>query len=661
MVDPTRKKRQATTPNGLDLVDGNPPPASPLRIVTAHLTRPGILDLNEFAVGTLNRATNHPRNGVGFNGRPTLVAELAPYYRVLFATAPKSAVNAALHAIRQWWRLFDRLQDLAPVSEAAHINELHCALAVREGIRRRDFHWLMRPLNLMRNDAGLPDLHVELPRDPQVQSELPDKKAIAAIYQDLKFRLRASFSRFEAADTLAASGRVLDPLKTAETNITEGDVHATYRAYLKASGKHYASDVPGLRLMRKYTSELNSLALPVFGLYPRKADVQAALLLFLIKTGWNAQTAIDLDVKGSWLRPHPTSPQHHLVVSTKSRGNTEQIAVGLEKSELSPGRIVQRLLERTRPLRAFIEAELDTEQKKLQKIQSDEQYLKVAKLRRVAQSPWLFVDCTRKNAILALDLNTYRTIQHDPVLRRWIRERNEREQARISTQLGKIAYLVSEAITISDFREAFIAFSYEGSGYNWLVAKLAAGHTSIESLKTYLRKRQWKAYGERQVASFQEAMWSEIRNRRIVDPAILRGLVERGVVTEVQRLRWSAHKDRTRVGTGCKDFQNPPIQISPEHVKGCGCRVQRCTLCPHAIVFEDSLEHLARRMAELEVLQGQVPLTAWYQSTFPEEVEATRTTLELFEPKKVDAVKKFWLREIQDGRHVVLQFEGIYE
>lgn len=41
MVDPTRKKRQATTPVGLDLVDGNPPPAAPLRIVTAHLTRPG--------------------------------------------------------------------------------------------------------------------------------------------------------------------------------------------------------------------------------------------------------------------------------------------------------------------------------------------------------------------------------------------------------------------------------------------------------------------------------------------------------------------------------------------------------------------------------------------------------------------------------------------
>lgn len=605
--------------------------------------------------------TNHPRHGVGFKGRPTLVAELAPYYRVILATAPKNTVNSAVHALRLWWRLFDRLQELAPVSEAAHINELHCALAVREGIRRRDFHWLLRPLNLVRNDAGLPDLHVELPHDPPVQSSLSDKRAIAVIYQDLKFRLRACFSRFEEADILAASGRVLNPLETAETNNSEGDVHATYRAYLKASGKHLAINVPGLFLTRKYTSKLNSLALPVFGLYPRKADVQAALLLFLIKTGWNAQTAIDLDIKGSWLRPHPTSSQHHLVVSIKSRGNTEQIAVGLEKSELSPGRIVQRLLERTRPLRAFIEAQLDTEQQKLQKIQSDEQHIEVAKLRRLAQSPWLFVDCTRDNSILALDLNTYRTISHEPVLRQWIRERNEREQSLASKQIDKKVYLIPESITISDFREAFIAFSYEGSGYNWLVAKLAAGHTSIESLKTYLRKRQWKAYGERQVASFQEAMWSEIRSRRIVDPAILRGLVERGVVTEVQRLRWSAHKDRTRVGTGCKDFQNPPIQISPEHVKGCGCRVQRCTLCPHAIVFEDSLEHLARRMAELEVLQGQVPLTAWYQSTFPEEVEATRTTLELFEPNKVDAVKKFWLREIQDGRHVVLQFEGIYE
>lgn len=658
MTDPTRKKARASRPPELKLVVAEKVPADELYIVSAHPTLPGVLDLNEFSKGTLNSASKGLSESKGFSGRPELSKALAPYYRSQLATAPRNTVEGVRAALRAWWRLFEEAKDISPVNSLGDINELHGALAARAGFNPGYVSVLLKAVNPARQDQGQGPLHFIVPAKPTKTSELPDKQAIAAIYYDLKTRVRNCFARFERADNLAAAGLTPSCFDMENGSGQEAVVHSAYRSHVASSGNPLPLTVPGFTLdTKKGTPDLELLSLPVFGLYPNKADVQAMLLLVLLKTGWNAQTAIDIDATGEWLRRHPTSTDHHLIVGTKTRGSTEQVAIGLNRSELSPGNLLSALMTRTAPLRQLLLTQLTKAEAFAEANPSDEANLRVAELRRKTTSLWLFVDPTRKNAVGALKLDTYAQSHDEPVLRKWIRERNTRECLNASK---KTSYLVPETITISDFRDAFVAFSYESSGFNWLVAKLAAGHTSMTALKQYLRQRQWKAHGERQVSSFMEHLWSEIRARRVVDPAVLRALMDRGEITEVQRQRWESHKDRTRIGVGCRDFKNPPLQVSPEHTAGAGCRTQRCTLCPHAVVFNDSVSHIARRLAELQFLQSQMPLTAWYESSFPDEVEATNLTLTLFPPDEVERLVGHWAQEIRNGNHRVLQFEGAY-
>lgn len=390
----------------------------------------------------------------------------------------------------------------------------------------------------------------------------------------------------------------------------------------------------------------------MFGLYPSKPDVQNILMLFLLRTGWNGAVAMNMDASllENCLIAHPTSSMHHIVFAVKDRGYTEQSAIGLDKSSLAPGNLIRAMWTRTEPLRNQLRKELEKLNSEAASSQNEK---RIVNLRRRIRSPWLYVSSRDNNEINSLNVPTYGTgPDREHILRTLIREINaaSAEKEPIST-----------ALTLADFRDAYISFAYETSGYSWLVAQLAAGHSSAESLKTYLRKKRWKAHGERKFGLFQRAMWGEILSRRVLDPAVIFAMVQRGDITDEQRRRWELHKDRTRVGTGCMDFKNPPKEIAPHHIKGSGCRVQRCTLCKFAVVFEDSLPHLARRLAELEYVKTTIPIVSWTESSFPDEVDATELTLtQCFEIAGVSEQLAFWKAEIATGRHIPLQMEGEY-
>jgi hypothetical protein len=220
---------------------------------------------------------------------------------------------------------------------------------------------------------------------------------------------------------------------------------------------------------------------------------------------------------------------------------------------------------------------------------------------------------------------------------------------------------IDETLKIGDFRDAYISAQYRRSNYSWIVAHLAAGHKNVRSLVTYLRKRQWKAHGEKAVQEFTEALWSEIRVTKALDPAVLHALVQRGEVSEEQRNRWVAYKDRTRVGAGCKDFNNPPKALVPEHEPGGGCRVQRCTLCPNAVIFHDSMDPLARRLAQLRAIKERVPLPSWHSSSWPLEADATEKILfENWDTGLVDSRIAYWKSKVEDTVHLLLEMEGDY-
>jgi hypothetical protein len=218
--------------------------------------------------------------------------------------------------------------------------------------------------------------------------------------------------------------------------------------------------------------------------------------------------------------------------------------------------------------------------------------------------------------------------------------------------------MLSEDLTATDFRDAYIGHMYLRSGHNWLIAMFAAGHKHLSSLRSYLRRRTYRAVGEVRVRAFQSHLWNEIEQHRVVDPAILHALCQQGEISEVQRDRWLSMRDRTYVGMGCRDFFHPPPDIEPNHQSGNGCRTHRCTLCRHGIVFSDSMPHLARRAEELKWLREQMSVTSWVESMFPDELESLELTLGNFPHSDVETQCRHWRSQIDAGLHTPLAFQG---
>lgn len=588
MAEPLRKRRLGRVGAELRAVDGVEENHG-LVFVTHHSHRPGRFDLCTFISGD-DRPAGSQWSGP-FSGRPELARQLAPAIFQIYRDAPAPTVYRVIFTLRTYWRLFDKFEAIAPVNSVADLNDLHGAFQMREGIGRTYTGTFLKIANQARQTIGLPPLYWPVKEDGVRHAELPDHKAVAAIYQRLKHDVYAALARW-----------------------------------------------------RQEQSQFGHC-------FPTKLEVQKVFLLFLLRTGWNPQTALDLDVHSECVFPHPTSPDHHIVRSVKARGNTEQVAIGLEKSKLSPGNLVRIMIEHTRWLRdeTLVKLKLaDSEFSAAAPADQPELRRHIAELRRISITPWVYA--TQDAQPSALN-QSYSMHKGKPLMQLLIREINA---------TGNFPFLIPDSIRPTDLRDAYVGFAYQQSGYSWMVAKLAAGHKSIASVKHYLRQRQWKAFGEQKVAAFQSALWSEIQERRVIDPAVLFALVERGEITEQQRLRWLEHKDRTRVGVGCRDFRNPPRRLVPDHVSGTGCRVQRCMLCPLAVVFPDSIDHLARRLAELQHIHQSIPLQAWIESSFDEELINTESALQLFDGAKVEERLSYWRTAIAKGWHVPLQMEGEY-
>lgn len=578
MVEPARKGRLEGVENVVTLMP-KPVKRRALIFVSLHPERPGKLDMRTFRDGDPKPAS---KQWLGpFMGRPKLINELAPVIEEMYLTAPKASVIRVGHCLRTFWRLFDRHEGLASVRSIADITDLHGALQLRDGFGRDETSIFLNILNAARKKAGLARLAWPINEDSRGNADLPERRHVALIYQYLKRNAYNAIDRMELA--LANGGPA----------------------------------APG-------NDELFHL-----------------FVLFVLRTGWNRSTAMALDLK-TCITAHPTSSDHHVVRAIKTRGNTEQAAIGLNKSILSPGNIVRFLERATEDLRARVQQEITILERKGPKGDPDGWRLQMAPLQGLLRSPWLF-EFQQTLEVGSVSVN-----------------RSLRDVIRSMNAEAPPDRQVPETISLGDLRDAYIGFAYEYSGYSWMVAKIAAGHKSLAALKAYLRQRQWKAHGEKKVLRFGESMWELIEQRKIVDPAILHAMVERGQVTQEQVDRWLAHKDRTRVGTGCSNFRNPPRRLAPEHVEGSGCRIQRCTLCEHAVVFADSADHLCRRMAELQAIQSTMALTAWLESSFPDEVEMTQSALDQLDPGVVAERLAFWTAQIAAGTHRPVDMEGSY-
>jgi len=591
-------------------------------------------------------------------------------------TVITTAVPTSLRSI---WRFLDTLDDVEGlrVESLSDVNDLHGTQYLRSNPRYSDYVAVKGYIVHSRQALGLPPVFWPPAPEPEFKpADVPEDAVVRAAYSELKRKVFDAKQRWADAPGLAVggtnwAGKVRPKTKAWST----ADAHATLGGIIALSGDPVPDSATVGRFIRKKMA-LNVFPKPwgparvLFAtLYPTKADVLHFFYLFLLRTGWNAQVALDLDISTSdWARPHPTSDEHMMVYSTKSRGNTIQSYPSRINSTTEPFALVTTLLEVSAPLRKKLVERLKASEAELKSSPNDMKLLEsVTDLKAAIRSPWLFFDSRDIGSVVALNLKNYAYLDgHTNGWSVFVSDYNERTRAihqRLESEgveLKPPTY-IPKTLKLSDLRDAFVSHAYAASGYSWLVAKLAAGHKSLRSLQRYLRQRQWRAHGEQKVVSLTDALWSEIKIHRTVEPAFLRAMVERGEITEAQRERWLEHKDRTRMGTGCRNSRNPPRAIAPEHIEGTVCRVQRCVLCEHAVVFDDSLPELARRMAELEVLRKRLSLTTWLESTFPDEFEALNRTLDSFAADAVAEHLQYWRTEIAEGRHRIFDMEGAYE
>lgn len=634
-----------------------------------HPTKPGFVDLAPLAVSV---GGGEEANGGGATARPALLKALVRQCRNQYSMATFNTLAIIKSSIQNWWNFLDTLEGQLSVTELSDISDLHGVLWLRSGVNRTPYGNVRLLLQNARMAANLPTLHwPPRPRVKGTAKDPPDPKWIRLIYRELKDCVRSMLMRWSRSDQLAKIGNVRDA-KSSYTRWQVHDMHSTFRAALAALDEPIAKPAEIRRAMGM-SSERDGLPRSwgmqhgdmLATLYPTKLDVLACFHLVLLKTGWNPQVALDVDISDlHWATPHPTSSDIVVLRSRKERGGEWQHAVCSKRHSFAPYKIIETLIERTRPLRIWCQRELERAKVELTKDKDNELLrAEVARLERSIRSPWLHIDGHKTDVVRMLDDRSYSSQSQQPYLPGLIQKIGTELMSKAgSTRPGNRAeeseLPTLPIITATDLRDAFIDFAYVASGYSWFVAKIAAGHTTLSSLRSYLLRQRYRRHSEVQVRRLQDALLSEIENKRVVDPTILKALLEKGHVTQEQRDLWEDHKALTRMDMGCLDPLNPPEDIAPQHQKGTVCGIQRCILCPKGIVLRESVDGLARRQAELEHIRSVTPIFTWIEGNYPDELERLEATLAQFDSTDVQLRVATWHSKIAQGTHVVVDLEG---
>ena len=165
----------------------------------------------------------------------------------------------------------------------------------------------------------------------------------------------------------------------------------------------------------------------------------------------------------------------------------------------------------------------------------------------------------------------------------------------------------------SDIRDGFASFIYKNSSYNELGVQGALGHQRLSTTGHYLRQHGQIAQRFAEFTRFLELFFEEIQKTGRVDPTILFLRVRLGDITDAQRERLADMRQRTRMGFGCLEPNNPPPEISTTPGP---CSVHRCTLCGHGVLFVGSFGPLAVRLAELRHIRSRMSIDRFTSSSF---------------------------------------------
>ncbi|MBX9827481.1 MAG: hypothetical protein K2Y27_21115 [Xanthobacteraceae bacterium] len=646
-------------------------PIDPLRlwIEPANGDDPYEADLREFAIGgSAERIPERSRAGWAgnFSGRPKLAGEFAEMVRV---TRPsEDRLTATRWAMRHLYRFLDETPDATEVDSAAAFTDGH-GPAFKHWLGQRSagaYRSAKTALDRMRELQGLPRLFWPArAHDVASATETVDRAGMRRLYRALKSEAKSIKGMFAEGQRLADRGR--DPRGqrripgsaawhrrenhawlvrelTCERLIDRKELLADGgQGLIKANDpdteKH---DGPEYLVPSMTERGREGMVGKLRWFHPSYHDTAIFLWLFLVGTGWNLSTAlavdVSVDVSGNetWLQRHPHKDDYVVIHAFKGRADRHQLALSMERPEWHPYRIVQFMVERTRPLRATLRYRLEQIREKHRRAPSRKSEQRIAALEASLRSPWL-----------------YHVVNKTGEVGSFHNEDAGRLNEIVRGVVGKHGLLdehpsLAEMMT-SVARDAWIGYAYVQSGYHVMMTKLAAQQANARMLKYYLRQRRYRDHSEDQVRTFHEAVFGELRAGRAVDPTRLRLLVRNGEITEDQERRLLDLRQRTRLGMGCLDPTRPPREIAPGHRDGMVCRVQRCTGCRHGVVFAESLVPLARACAELIFIKRSIPLTAWTGSSFEDELASLEETLLQFDAATVEAEITVWLGKLKSG------------
>jgi hypothetical protein len=644
MSDPRRlvnKGEDATAPAQLFSIVGDR-----LYFITNH-KYPAQCDLHEFQDGYSGKAP--------FAGRSRLIQELAPHIYEKHQSNSASSIYTLIASLKWWWRHFDRVDlmypDANPVTCVTDISEIHYAHYAHLPFSELPSHVLASGFFALIDTArahlsagraptdALYPFHWTAIRKPPAERVLIDFEDVKRVYEYLKHSCRDALFRYDA---------------------------------------HPAA-------------------------LPTADEIAGFFTLFALQTGWNVATTQDIDVAER--RPDGTldcieinlmNPNTRVLKTSAVEGDDEgtetstirapknraggaiQRAISRTGPTMGAYNILIRVTQQTEPLREFLRqyhAELTED---LQRMTAnghsgpeiDTIVVELAALERESRSPWVFKTfvgskMARRGTIIE-GVNCLRGSVHVNRMGKSIGALKA-YAIDINARLRPAEQRVPDDMNFKDLRDSFISWRWLTS-HSWLDAMLAAGHTSRKSLIQYLKRKQIKAQHRRQFVKVGDALWETLRsisplekttteNEPVLITAIAAKVVE---VPKEQIVRWLAGKDRTYVGTGCLDFMHPPKSMAPDHQDGTGCKVQRCTLCVHAVLLPSSGPGLARRLVELRYGRRTMPEQAWREGDFHIEMQNTELALEQFDQSEVIVWLTHWETEIAMGRHKPVLSEGTY-
>ena len=339
---------------------------------------------------------------------------------------------------------------------------------------------------------------------------------------------------------------------------------------------------------------------------------------------------------GRYLREHtPQSETFAVIHAWKKRSSRHQFAISMTRPEWHPYRVLAYIIERTAPLRRDVLALLEQTRRCADENPELDLQREIEDLEKLSRTPWLYASMGKVGTVSGFVGN------NDNGLVTLVRAVIE------DAGLGDDPGLA--ALTTKDARLAWIGRVYVHSGYHQLLTRLAGNHGSMRTTRHYIRSMRYRVYSENEVRKVQDAVFSEIGCGRVVDPTRLRLLVNNGSITPEQERRLADYRQRTSLGMGCLNPYDPPKQVDPDHPDGELCRVQRCTGCPHGVVFPDSMPPLARRLAELMHLRRTMPMAAWDGSSFADEQESIAQTLTHFTKCDVETEIETWTEKLTSG------------